>query len=134
MRTTLIVGFPGETEDEFAQLLEFVQEVRLERVGVFTYSDEDGTPAMRLPDKVPVEAAEARMERLMLAQQEVAFSWNTQRLGTETDLLIDGVCRGDDGSDRTYGRSYAEAPEIDSRVFLTENSSARVAPTNTTPV
>ena len=115
LRTTFIVGFPGETEEEFRFLVDFVREERIERVGVFGYSDEDGTPATRLSGKVLPEVTERRIEELMLAQQEVAFAWNAERLERLEWVLIDGV---EEGGQRLHGRSYAEAPEIDSKIFL----------------
>ena len=119
LRTTFIVGFPGEGEEEFRSLVDFTREIELERVGVFPYSDEEGTPAVKLGDKVPAEVAAARQEELMLAQQEVAFRFNARRVGTEVDLLIDGYEDGEPGEiARLYARSYAEAPEIDTRIYL----------------
>jgi ribosomal protein S12 methylthiotransferase len=117
LRTTFIAGFPGETEAQFERLLDFVRKTSIERVGVFAYSDEDGTPAARLPDKVPSEVAEERVERLMLAQQEVAFAWNERRVGSEVELLVDGPVETDDGP-RLAARSTAEAPEIDGWIRL----------------
>ncbi|MCI0652526.1 MAG: 30S ribosomal protein S12 methylthiotransferase RimO [Planctomycetes bacterium] len=118
LRTTFIVGFPGETEEEFQALVDFVGEARIERAGVFTYSDEDGTPAVKLDGKIPGKIAEERRERIMLAQQEVAFRWNAERVGSEVDVLVDGADADQSGRRRLYGRSYAEAPEIDSRIYL----------------
>ncbi len=115
LRTTFIVGFPGETDAEFEALLDFVRDYRIERVGAFTYSDEDGTPATRLKHKVPAEVAETRLATLMGVQQPIAFEWNASRVGQTTEVLVDGVC---EESGRLYGRSYAEAPEIDSRIYL----------------
>ena len=100
LRTTFIVGFPGETDEEFQQLVEFVREMRLERVGVFTYSDEDGTPAVKLNPKIDPEVQQQRLETLMLAQQQVAFEWNRTRVGQELEVLIDGFDVADDGSAR----------------------------------
>ena len=119
LRTTFIVGFPGETEEQFQKLVGFVEELEIERVGVFAYSDEDGTPAVKLPDKVEPEVAASRVERLMLAQQQIAFAWNERRVGTELDVLIDGIYKTEVES-RVVGRSYAEAPEIDGRIFLSD--------------
>jgi len=119
LRTTFIVGFPGETEEQFQKLVGFVEELKIERVGVFAYSDEDGTPAVKLPDKVEPEVAASRVERLMLAQQQIAFAWNERRVGTELDVLIDGIYKTEVES-RVVGRSYAEAPEIDGRIFLSD--------------
>lgn len=129
LRTTFIVGFPGETEAEFQQLVDFVREYRLERVGVFPYSDEDGTPAVRLPDKVPADVTAARVEELMLAQQQVAFAWNRTRVGTHVEVLIDALEEPDADDPeaepaRLVGRSYAEAPEIDSRIYLPAGAGA----------
>ncbi|MGA1780179.1 MAG: 30S ribosomal protein S12 methylthiotransferase RimO [Planctomycetota bacterium] len=123
LRTTFIVGFPGETEEQFGKLVDFVREMHIERVGVFPYSDEDGTPAARLPEKIAPEIAAERVERLMLAQQEIAFAWNDRRVGDELDVLIDGWFESEQGA-RLTGRSYAEAPEIDSRIFLPDAAGA----------
>ena len=139
LRTTFIVGFPGETEEEFETLEQFVRDYRIERVGVFPYSDEDGTPATRLKEKVSEAVALERQERLMLAQQEIAFEYNRGRVGEVVDVLIDGVATAEpDGEPQEeeaaetddsiparlgrYGRSYAEAPEIDARIFLPEDA------------
>jgi len=103
-------------------LIDFVEETRLERVGVFTYSVEDGTPAAKLTPKIPLGVAEERCERLMLAQQRIAFEWNDGRIGEVTEVLIDGLSEEDERSKRLCGRSYAEAPEIDSRIFLPDDA------------
>ena len=118
LRTTFIVGFPGEGDEEFETLLDFVRESRIERVGVFPYSDEEGTPAVRLPDKVPEVVAAERQHRLMLAQQEVAFEWNAGRVGSEERVLVDSVAVDEDGRETVRARSYAEAPEIDGHIIL----------------
>ncbi len=89
LRTTFIVGFPGETEAEFAELLDFVTATRFERVGVFTYSFEPDTPAARLPGHLPAEVAEERRNRLMAAQQPIAFAFNRALVGRTLDVLID---------------------------------------------
>ena len=123
LRTTFIVGFPGETEEQFQKLVGFVEEMEIERVGVFAYSDEDGTPAVKLPEKVDPEVAASRVERLMLAQQQIAFAWNNRRVGTDLDVLIDGIYQTETDS-RVVGRSYAEAPEIDGRIFLPDGCGA----------
>jgi ribosomal protein S12 methylthiotransferase len=116
IRTTFIVGFPGETEKEFEELLDFVREMRFERVGAFTYSDEDGTPAERLGDDVPPRVKAARYRRLMEVQQKIAFERNREIAGTEVECLIDGPAPR--GKDRFVGRTYRDAPEIDGRVFV----------------
>lgn len=116
LRTTLMVGFPGETERQFEELLEFVRRRRFERLGVFAYSDEPGTPAADLDGKLPGEVGRARRDRLMAAQQEIAFGFSASRVGRRLDVLID---RDIPGEDNAYlGRSYADAPEIDPVVYV----------------
>jgi ribosomal protein S12 methylthiotransferase len=114
MRTTFIVGFPGETEAEFAELVEFVRASRFERVGVFPYSFEPGTPATRLDGHLSEEVKEERRGRLMEAQQEVAFRWSQEQVGRELDVIIDGP--DPEVPNHALGRSYADAPDIDGLV------------------
>jgi ribosomal protein S12 methylthiotransferase len=117
LRTTFITGFPGETEDDFAELLEFVERQRFERAGVFTYSCEPDTPAARLPDHVAEPIKESRRDRLMAAQQAVAFAWSDARVGGRVDVLID---RPVDGERHAWiGRWYADAPDVDAVVYVT---------------
>ncbi len=113
IRTTFITGFPGETEAEFQTLLDFVKEMRFDRVGVFTYSAEEGTPAAELPDDVPDEVKEARREALMLAQQNISLQTNQDWVGRKMDVLLEGQ-----GDGMTVGRSYRDAPEIDGLVLI----------------
>ena len=117
LRTTFIVGFPGETEAQFEELVEFVRQQRFERLGVFTYSFEPDTPAARLPDHLPEEVKEERRERLMAVQQETAFAWNEAQLGRRLDVLIDRAVPGE--SRAWIGRSYADAPDVDGVVYVT---------------
>jgi ribosomal protein S12 methylthiotransferase len=117
LRTTFIVGFPGETREQFEKLVHFVEQNKLERVGVFPWSPEEGTPAEKLPGRIDEAEVQARIEELMLAQQQVAFDWNRSRIGSEVDVLIDEICPE---TASTLGRSYAEAPEIDSIIRLPE--------------
>jgi len=114
LRTTFIVGFPGETEAEFAELLDFAQEQRFERLGVFPYSLEPGTPAARLPEHLPEPVKLERRNRLMEAQQQIAFAWNQDLIGRELEVLIDGP--DPEVPNHMLGRSYADAPEIDGLV------------------
>jgi ribosomal protein S12 methylthiotransferase len=116
MRTTFIVGFPGETESEFQELCEFVQQAAFERVGVFEYSFEPGTPATRLDEHIPDETKSERRGRLMEAQQGVAFDWNRRQVGREIDVLIDAPAPDDQGL--WIGRGYCDAPEIDSVTYV----------------
>ena len=115
LRTTMIVGFPGETESEFEELIQFLTDVRFERLGAFTYSPEDGTPAFRLEDDVPEELKEDRYHRLMSHQRDIAFDQNEEKIGSVIECLIEGRDRGEG---KFVGRSWADAPEIDGSVFL----------------
>ena len=117
MRTTMITGFPGETDEQFEEMAEFVADQRFERLGVFTYSLEPDTPAARLPDHLPEEVKADRREHLMAVQQQVAFEFNAGQVGKTLDVLIDRAVPGE--STAFVGRSYADAPDIDSLVFVT---------------
>jgi ribosomal protein S12 methylthiotransferase len=119
LRTTFIVGYPGETEAEFQNLMECVKEIRFDRVGAFTFSFEPGTESEQLGDPTPEEVKLERQERLMLAQQRISLE-NNQRLIDQTlDVLIEahGEVEGEDGL-IAIGRSYRDAPEIDGLVFV----------------
>ena len=116
MRTTFIVGFPGETEAEFAELAEFVQASRFERVGVFPYSLEPGTPAARLPDQVPEEVKTERRNRLMEIQQGIAFAHAQAQIGKELEAIVDGPDAEVPGC--FAARGHADAPDIDCTVRL----------------
>ena len=113
LRTTFIVGFPGETEAEFQTLLEFVQAVQFDKVGVFQFSPEPGTLAAELPDQVPDEVKEERWARLMEVQQQISLRRNQAQIGRVLDVLVEGHDRG-----ISYGRSYRDAPEIDGLVLF----------------
>ncbi len=114
VRTAFIVGFPGETEADFAELLEFVRETRIERVGVFTYSREEGTAAAQLPGQVPQREKQRRYDRLMRAQAPVALAANQSLVGSIQQVLICGT----DDEGRLYGRLWSQAPEIDGVVYV----------------
>jgi ribosomal protein S12 methylthiotransferase len=116
VRTTMIAGFPGETDDDFDQLAEFVSEQRFEHLGVFPYSIEEDTPAAKLPDRVPVEVAQQRHDQLMAIQQEIAFEWNESRIGSTEQLIIDSPLPDEEGV--WIGRSRGEAPDIDGIAFV----------------
>jgi ribosomal protein S12 methylthiotransferase len=114
LRTTFITGFPGETDAQFEELRDFVQETRFERMGVFTYSVEPGTPATKLDGHLPEDVKAARRDELMALQQKIAFEHAESLVGYELDVLID-----DQLEDGVYlGRTFADAPEIDSNVFV----------------
>lgn len=113
LRTTFLVGFPGESEAEFQTLLDFVREMEFDRVGVFTYSHEEGTPAARLADDVPEELKEERRRQLMEVQQSISLAHNQALVGKRLDVLIEGQ-----GDGLSIGRSYRDAPEIDGLVLV----------------
>jgi len=115
IRTTFLVGYPGEDEAAFERLLDFLEEARLDRVGAFCFSPEAGTPAARLPDPVPEAEAQARYHRLMSAQQPISLARNERWMGRELDVLIEA--RGE-GAGEWVGRSFRDAPEIDGSVLL----------------
>jgi ribosomal protein S12 methylthiotransferase len=116
LRTTFIVGFPGETEAEFAELGDFIRAQRFERLGVFPYSREPGTPADRLPDHLPEEVKNERRDQLMAVQQEIAFARTQERVGTETEVIVDGPDPEVPG--HFLARGPFDAPEIDCVVRL----------------
>ena len=108
LRTTFIVGYPGETEEEFQALLDFVEEIRFDRVGAFQFSFEPGTTSEPLGDPVPAEVKQERYERLMELQQAISLERNQALVGKTLDVLIEGQ-----GDGLSIGRTYRDAPEID---------------------
>jgi len=116
LRTTFIVGFPGETEEEFEELLAYVQATRFERLGVFPYSFEPDTPAARLSGHLGDEIKDSRRDRVMAAQQEIAFAFNQSLVGRRLDVLIDGPAP--EGKSLWLGRTYADAPDVDGLTFV----------------
>jgi len=113
LRSTFIVGFPGETEAEFQYLLDFLQEAQLDRVGCFKYSPVDGASANALPDPVPEELKQERWERFMAVQQEISAARLQAKIGSEIEVLVDEI-----HEDHAVGRSQADAPDIDGVVWL----------------
>lgn len=114
LRTSFIVGLPGEGEAEFEELLDFMQEIRFERAGIFKFSPEEGTRAAELPGQVPEEVKEERYHRAMALQQQISLEHNLSLVGKEVTVLVEGRRGG-----RYYGRTEGDAPEIDGRVFFT---------------
>ncbi len=121
IRSTFIVGFPGETEEDFQYLLNWLTEAQLDRVGCFQYSDVEGAPANNLPDQVPEDVKQDRWERFMLHQQAISAARLEQKIGREIDVIIDEI--DEDGI--PIGRSHADAPEIDGLVFLNAGDDVR---------
>ncbi len=113
IRSTFIVGFPGETEEDFQMLLDWLEEAQLDRVGCFQYSPVDGATANDLPDPVPDDVKQARWERFMETQRRISAERLQQRIGQQLEVLIDVVDK-----EGAIGRSYADAPEIDGKVYL----------------
>ncbi len=111
LRTTFIVGFPGETEAEFEALMEFIERVRFERLGIFKYSQEEGSRAAKMPDQISAAQKNARFRRAMTLQQKIARELATAKIGTELKLLVDQPL---------IARTEADAPEVDTRVLLAE--------------
>ncbi|WP_428267489.1 30S ribosomal protein S12 methylthiotransferase RimO [Haliangium sp.] len=120
LRTTFIVGHPGESDDAFARLRDFVAEAQFERVGVFTYSVEPGTVSGTLPDRVDPELAEARRDELMALQAEISRGHNQALLDRELEVMVDGV--SDESDLLLQGRWYGQAPEIDGSVYLADGT------------
>ncbi|MEJ2554654.1 MAG: 30S ribosomal protein S12 methylthiotransferase RimO [Anaerolineae bacterium] len=115
LRTTFIVGYPGETETEFQGLLDFMQTVQFDRVGIFTFSRERGTPAYELSDQVPEEVKQERYQRAMELQQSISLARNQSQTGRRLEVLVDGA-----GDGVSIARSYRDAPEIDGFVVIEE--------------
>lgn len=113
IRTTFIVGYPGETDEEFADLEQFIRDLRFDRVGVFTYSFEENTPSADLANHVPAEVKQARMDRLMEVQQDISHQRNQSFVNKTLPVLVEGYDEG-----LSVGRSYRDAPEIDGLVIV----------------
>ena len=113
LRTTFIVGFPGETEAEFEELVEFVAATKFERLGVFSYSFEPDTPAARLPHQLAEDVKESRRDRVMAVQQPIAEAFNRSLVGRTLDVLIDAPAPASAGKNVWLGRTYADAPDVD---------------------
>ncbi len=118
LRTTFIVGFPGETDDQFDRLSEFVAEQQFDHVGVFTYSSEDGTRAARYPDDIPEQVKERRRDQLMAMQREISADKLQLRVGSEIDVLVEGV--SDETELLLQGRWAGQAPDVDGVTYINE--------------
>lgn len=127
IRTTLITGFPGETEEEFEDLVAFVKEARLDRLGVFPYSQEEGTAAARMSNQIPEEVKEARKATLMELQQGISEELSAAWVGREVTAMIEGRIPGEGEEDyEVYSaRTYRDAPEIDGLIFVTSDQELR---------
>ncbi|MGN0559253.1 MAG: 30S ribosomal protein S12 methylthiotransferase RimO [Acutalibacteraceae bacterium] len=116
LRTTLIAGFPGETDEEFEELCEFVKEIKFQRLGCFAYSQEEDTPAALMNNQIDEETKNKRAEIIMSCQQSIMDEYEQSLIGTEADVLVEGFDRY---AECYFGRTYADAPEVDANVFIT---------------
>lgn len=115
LRTTLISGFPGETEEDHQTLMEFVDEMEFDRLGVFAYSAEEDTPAASFPDQIPQELKEGRRDEIMELQQEIAFAHSEEMVGRILDVMIEGKVADEPAY---VGRTYMDAPNVDGLIFV----------------
>ena len=115
LRTTLITGFPGETKEQHEELMEFVDQMEFDRLGVFTYSPEEDTPAAEMPRQVPEEVKEERQAEIMELQQEIAFEQAEDMIGREVLVMIEGKVADEDAY---VGRTYKDAPNVDGLIFV----------------
>lgn len=125
LRTTFILGHPGETEKDFEELKKYIQDVRFDRVGTFTYSDEDKTSAFELADKVDPQIALERQQELMEIQKNISFEQNQKYIGNNLKVIIDDF---DLNTSTYYGRTYRDAPEIDNEVIIQGNEKTDLKP------
>ena len=116
-RTTFIVGFPGETEEQFEELCDFVKEMKFERAGVFAYSPEEGTPAYEMEDDVPEEVKQERVDTIMAIQQNISLETNEKRVGTVEKVLVDRI-----EGDYYIGRTQYDSPEVDDEILISVDS------------
>jgi ribosomal protein S12 methylthiotransferase len=130
LRTTVIVGFPGESDEDFGELVDLLEEIRFDRVGAFTYSVEEGTPAATMDDQVPESLARERLETLMDVQRGISLEKNLDQVGNERWVLVDEVLSGDEASDGfdAVGRTEGQAPGVDGVTHLTVPDGRAVKP------
>lgn len=126
LRTTVLVGFPGETDDDFAELLEFMEQVRFDHLGAFVYSDAEDLPSHRLDGHVPAQIAQDRHDVVMMRQADISLAKNREKIGQCTEVLVED--RAEDG--RLYGRTRLQAPEVDGVTFI-DNPGKSAAPGKT---
>ena len=115
LRTTLITGFPGETQEQHEELMDFIDEMEFERLGVFTYSPEEDTPAAVMPDQIDEEVKLDRQAELMELQQEIAFDNAQEMIGREVLVMVEGKVADENAY---VGRTYRDAPNVDGLIFI----------------
>ncbi len=123
LRTTFITGFPGESEEEFTELHEFVKKAKFDRLGCFAYSPEENTPAAEFEKQVDAQTKQDRMELIMNDQQTISAQKNQEKIGRETTAIIEGY---DDYIRCYFGRTEFDAPEIDGKIFFTSHSPLKI--------
>ena len=125
LRTTCIVGFPGETEDEFNELVEGIKELKFDRLGAFTYSREEDTTSYDFTNQIDEDVKERRLKRLFEVQKEISLEKNKERLGSEVEVIVEDVSEDDE---YFICRSMLEAPDVDGRIYIKidEDSSKRI--------
>ena len=122
LRTTLMVGFPGETEEDFAELMEFVKFAKFERMGAFTYSEEEGTySAENYTDDIPEDVKQDRLDRLMALQAEISAEINAAKEGTDMKVIVDR-----EESDYYIGRTQFDSPEVDPEVLISKDKTLQI--------
>lgn len=124
IRSTFIVGFPGETDAQYQTLRNFLEEMRLDKVGVFTYSREEGTPAYDMPNQVPEDVMQERYHDLMSLQCKISEELNHELEGKELEVLVEG--RDEEQANIAVGRSYREAPDVDGQVYIEGDADSRI--------
>lgn len=122
LRTTFIVGFPGETEDDFSELYNFIKDVKFERLGVFTYSKEEDTPAYDMPDQVSDDTKESRRDKIMEAQIDISENIMKNKVGKKYKVLIEE----DNGNNNYAGRSYMDSPDIDGVIYIESDEALEI--------
>lgn len=122
IRTTMIVGFPGETEKDFNELYEFIKNAKFEKLGVFKYSKEDGTPASRLPDQIHYKTKEKRWKMIMSEQEKISKEKLEDKIGNQYDSIIDGLT--DDGK-YFIARSYMDIPDEDGVIYIKKDANSK---------
>jgi ribosomal protein S12 methylthiotransferase len=120
LRSTFIVGFPGETEEHFQDLMRFIQEARFDHLGAFAYSPETDTPGASLPNRVPKHVARRRLRQLLEAQKPIALERRQRLVGRRLPVLVEGLC--EESEHLLQGRHYGMAPEIDGRLLINDGS------------
>lgn len=121
LRTSLIVGFPGETEGEFSELKEFVSDVKLDKLGVFKYSKEEGTSAALMEEQIDEEIKEKREEEIMILQQSISKDINKEKIGKTYEVIVEGT-----KEDMYYGRNYEMSPEIDGEIYFEKDENVKI--------